>query len=151
VCQNPPGNISVLLSSDQSKNERFVISAIFMMGQLSRSLTIEFLLMIGLLFKLPVVLSFTRSKACFSGRFSTRINTTRDTSTCPPQISIVGGGLAGLSTAYHFLTRVDNCDAVVTIYDKFPVGKGGASAVAGGYVLLDITFFFLTVISMRKE
>jgi len=52
----------------------------------------------------------------------------------PSHISIVGGGLAGLSTAYHFLSKVDSTEAgaSVTIYDKYDVGEGGASAVAGG-------------------
>lgn len=76
--------------------------------------------------------SFTSSKGLFSDRFSTLTATTRDSSTYPSQISIVGGGLAGLSTAYHFLTKSDDRNASVTIYDKCPVGEGGASAVAGG-------------------
>ncbi|KAL3777226.1 hypothetical protein HJC23_007126 [Cyclotella cryptica] len=59
-------------------------------------------------------------------------------------VAIIGGGLAGLSVAYHLLelrqTRyIDNQGASVaynplhiTIYDKSKVGEGGASAVAGG-------------------
>ena len=55
-------------------------------------------------------------------------------------VAIVGGGLAGLSTAYHLLDMVGNEDEGVsssmglqiTIYDKANVGEGGASSVAGG-------------------
>lgn len=56
----------------------------------------------------------------------------------PPQkVAIVGGGLAGLSTAYHLLEQAQTSsqqqDLHVTILDKEPiVGEGGASAVAGG-------------------
>ena len=51
-------------------------------------------------------------------------------------VAIIGGGLAGLSTAYHLIdiaaeTR-PNEQLHITIYDKTQVGKGGASAVAGG-------------------
>lgn len=46
-------------------------------------------------------------------------------------VAIVGGGLAGLSTAWHLLELSSN-PLQVTIYDKCAVGKGGASAVAGG-------------------
>ena len=44
--------------------------------------------------------------------------------------TIVGGGLAGLSTAVHLLEQSD--DVRITIVDKHPVGCGGASSVAGG-------------------
>ena len=49
-------------------------------------------------------------------------------------IAIVGGGLAGLSTAYHLLevSQLSNMPLRITIYDKSMVGEGGASAVAGG-------------------
>ncbi len=61
-------------------------------------------------------------------------STTRQWSTslaASPKIAIVGGGLAGLSTAYHLLEQATN-SLHVTIWDKEPVGVGGASAVAGG-------------------
>mmetsp|Transcript_11020 Transcript_11020/g.16879 ORF Transcript_11020/g.16879 Transcript_11020/m.16879 type:complete len:431 (+) Transcript_11020:174-1466(+) len=106
-----------------------------MMGRRRRSLleqSIQVLLIVGLLCSLPMTRSFTSSNCRFSHRFSTFIATTRDSSPYPAQISIVGGGLAGLSTAYHFLTKIDDRNASVTIYDKCPVGEGGASAVAGG-------------------
>ena len=54
----------------------------------------------------------------------------------PPKrsIAIVGGGLAGLSTAFHLVNKM--CPgSQVTVFDKAPVGTGGASAVAGGYVM----------------
>jgi ribulose 1,5-bisphosphate synthetase/thiazole synthase len=46
------------------------------------------------------------------------------------KVAIVGGGLAGLSTAFHLLQKSPGCD--ITILDKAPVGTSGASAVAGG-------------------
>jgi len=46
-------------------------------------------------------------------------------------IGIVGGGLAGLSTAFHMLQKTNGA-CHITIYDKGPVGTGGASSVAGG-------------------
>ena len=53
------------------------------------------------------------------------------TSSIPPQnIAIVGGGLAGLSTAYHLLKNSPSSS--ITIFDKSPPGQGGASSVAGG-------------------
>lgn len=51
-------------------------------------------------------------------------------------IGIIGGGLAGLSAAYHLIdiaTKTRPNDKLhITIYDKTNVGEGGASAVAGG-------------------
>ena len=46
------------------------------------------------------------------------------------KVAIVGGGLAGLSTAYHLLSKEPTVD--ITIWDETSVGAGGASAVAGG-------------------
>jgi len=51
-------------------------------------------------------------------------------------VAIIGGGLAGLSAAYHLIdiateTR-PNEQLRITIYDKTQVGCGGASSVAGG-------------------
>ena len=45
-------------------------------------------------------------------------------------VGIVGGGLAGLATAYHLLEK--NPLIQITILDKAQPGSGGASAVAGG-------------------
>jgi ribulose 1,5-bisphosphate synthetase/thiazole synthase len=45
-------------------------------------------------------------------------------------VGIVGGGLAGLSTAYHLLQKQPSIH--VTILDVALPGEGGASAVAGG-------------------
>ena len=46
-------------------------------------------------------------------------------------IAIVGGGLAGLSTAYHLLQKRPSLN--VTILDTSSPGEGtGASTVAGG-------------------
>jgi len=49
-------------------------------------------------------------------------------------VAIVGGGLAGLSTAYHLLDMSSNHPIHITIFDKEKVGQGGASAVAGGLI-----------------
>jgi len=46
-------------------------------------------------------------------------------------VAIVGGGLAGLSTAYHLLDKLGG-NVQITIMDKAEPGEGGASAVAGG-------------------
>lgn len=53
-------------------------------------------------------------------------------------IAIIGGGLAGLSVAYHLLDASNNSQAnqsnglQIKIFDKAEVGEGGASSVAGG-------------------
>ena len=46
------------------------------------------------------------------------------------KVGIVGGGLAGLSTAYHLIEKSPSLD--VTIIDKAMPGEAGASSVAGG-------------------
>ena len=57
------------------------------------------------------------------------------------KVAIVGGGLAGLSTAYHLLdSSIEQREERgggggglhITIFDKAEVGEGGASSVAGG-------------------
>ena len=48
-------------------------------------------------------------------------------------VAVIGGGLAGLSTAYHLLDISSN-QMHITIYDKEKVGGGGASSVAGGLI-----------------
>jgi glycine/D-amino acid oxidase-like deaminating enzyme len=51
-------------------------------------------------------------------------------------VAIIGGGLAGLSTAYHLIDIAEktrpNEQLHITIFDEKTVGKGGASSVAGG-------------------
>lgn len=53
-------------------------------------------------------------------------------------MAIVGGGLAGLSTAFHLLDIAGNNrikfprGIEITVFDKALVGEGGASSVAGG-------------------
>jgi glycine/D-amino acid oxidase-like deaminating enzyme len=58
------------------------------------------------------------------------------TAEVPQKIAIVGGGLAGLSTAFHLLEKASQLYPAksldVTILDSHQVGTGGASAVAGG-------------------
>ena len=46
-------------------------------------------------------------------------------------MTILGGGLAGLSTAWH-LTASSNGPASITIVDPRPPGQAEASSVAGG-------------------
>lgn len=46
-------------------------------------------------------------------------------------VAIVGGGLAGLSVAYHLLDQKTGA-MNISIYDKANLGEGGASSVAGG-------------------
>jgi len=66
---------------------------------------------------------------------TTTTTTTSSSSSSNNRLAIVGGGLAGLSTAYHFLDKCNKDTATsVTIWDSKAVGEGGASAVAGGYV-----------------
>jgi hypothetical protein len=59
--------------------------------------------------------------------------------TLPRRVAIVGGGLAGLSTAYHLLQKTAaDCTLSssscldITILDPAMVGMAGASSVAGG-------------------
>jgi NADPH-dependent 2,4-dienoyl-CoA reductase/sulfur reductase-like enzyme len=60
-------------------------------------------------------------------------DSTEDYSKQPNNVAIIGGGLAGLSVAYHLLDlRQQGNPLHITIYDKSNVGQGGASAVAGG-------------------
>ena len=49
----------------------------------------------------------------------------------PRNVTVLGGGLAGLSTAYHLLTRAAP-GSRINIVDKAEVGTAGASSVAGG-------------------
>jgi uncharacterized protein with NAD-binding domain and iron-sulfur cluster len=46
------------------------------------------------------------------------------------KIMILGGGLAGLATAYNLLNKTTG--VAIDIWDICEVGDGGASAVAGG-------------------
>jgi hypothetical protein len=67
----------------------------------------------------------------------------------PKNIAIVGGGLAGLSTAFHLLEKTSSrCQ--VTIFDTAPVGTAGASSVAGGYVTLLLLHFVTAIHSIRQ-
>jgi len=68
-----------------------------------------------------IAISYTRSSVC---NYSVRRNmSTRN-------YGIIGGGLAGLSTAYHLLEKSPSAN--ITIFDLFDSGNGGASSVAGG-------------------
>ena len=68
-----------------------------------------------------------RQSLCRTRAFS---SSRTETSPTPQTVAIVGGGLAGLSTAYHLVQHAPHLD--ITILDKKPPGMGGASAVAGG-------------------
>ncbi len=72
----------------------------------------------------------------FSARHLSSSSSDADIISNTISIGIVGGGLAGLSTAYYLLQRAP--DTKITIFDKEHPGFGGASAVAGGYVNLKI-------------
>lgn len=78
-----------------------------------------------------------RSSLCMSANSSTSTSTLTSTTktNSSKNIAIVGGGLAGLSTAYHLLSKsIDygiQCPSI-TIIDKNLPGLGGASSVAGG-------------------
>ena len=62
------------------------------------------------------------------------------------RVAIVGGGLAGLATCHAWLSKIQNISATplsstrnwtITIYDTHDrPGIGGASALAGGYVIV---------------
>lgn len=79
------------------------------------------------------------TRLCSSTKGSQHVVTSSSVSpSSKNKIAIVGGGLAGLSTAYHLLTysMTQNIDIPsITVIDKTTVGKGGASSVAGGYVV----------------
>jgi glycine/D-amino acid oxidase-like deaminating enzyme len=69
---------------------------------------------------------------------NSNINLNRSVSTIK-KVAIIGGGLAGLSTAYHLLLHHNTPNnnskeggIHITIYDTAEVGEGGASSVAGG-------------------
>jgi hypothetical protein len=65
-----------------------------------------------------------------SSRASARCFSQRNEEESPQLVGIVGGGLAGLSTAYQLLQKSPSLD--ITIIDKAPPGTAGASSVAGG-------------------
>lgn len=48
----------------------------------------------------------------------------------PSNVGIIGGGLAGLATAFHLIEKKPSVN--LTIIDKALPGEGGASSVAGG-------------------
>jgi len=49
-------------------------------------------------------------------------------------VGIVGGGLAGINTAYHLIRQAPppSSSLKITIIDPSPIGQGGATGVAGG-------------------
>jgi len=88
-------------------------------------------------FALCTVYAVFMSRLLSVGAFHTNhfttatLRQTRLLATPRQDIAIVGGGLAGLSTAYHLLEKLGN-DVNITIFDKAEPGQGGASSVAGG-------------------
>jgi hypothetical protein len=87
--------------------------------------------MIGTDAFVPLQIHACRRSKLQSGRLSSTTSRA-ETSSKPKSIGIVGGGLAGLSTAYHLLQKAPATK--ITILDKTLPGRGGASSVAGGYV-----------------
>jgi len=68
-------------------------------------------------------------------------------------VAIVGGGLAGLSTAFHLLQKsasLHRRTPRITIIDKNPPGNGGASSVAGGWVLVFNKYWPTVIIGLSK-
>ena len=65
-----------------------------------------------------------------SGSIDSKETCRQQTPLMSHRIGIIGGGLAGLSTAYHILEKCPSAD--VTIIDRNSPGAGGASSVAGG-------------------
>lgn len=80
---------------------------------------------------LPRIIRSRRSPLVVTQRRSLSLHA----AAAPQKVAIVGGGLAGLSTAYHLLElRSQRGRFDLTIFDSAEVGTGGASAVAGGLV-----------------
>ena len=73
------------------------------------------------------------SSSLFTSKVDDDIDIKSSSSSTISNVAIIGGGLAGLSTAYHLLDISSN-PMHVTIYDKQKVGEGGASSVAGGLI-----------------
>lgn len=76
----------------------------------------------------------TSSYSLFSSKRDGSIDDIKSSSSSMTNVAIVGGGLAGLSTAYHLLDISSNHPIHITIFDKEKVGQGGASSVAGGLI-----------------
>ena len=87
-------------------------------------------------YTLPVqVLSRRRRGQEPQKRRSNKLFSTKTPVPSSKNIAIVGGGLAGLSTAYHLLSKSIDYNLnlpSITIFDKTKPGQGGASSVAGG-------------------
>lgn len=75
----------------------------------------------------------TRSSCQLSRLCSSLASETNADTPILQDVAIVGGGLAGLATAFHLLKKAP--DTKITIFDKALPGCGGASSVAGGYVV----------------
>lgn len=94
-------------------------------------------LLIALLVSTSVVFSRSEEMRCRLTAFAvplagkcSRVPSRIYSSKRSSRVAIVGGGLSGLSTAYHLLQKSPALD--VTIIDKAEPGVAGASAVAGG-------------------
>ncbi len=91
-------------------------------------------------YRLFPIRSSSTTRLCSSTKGTQNVVTSSSVSPSPKskKIAIVGGGLAGLSTAYHLLSYSISRNMEIpsiTVIDKTTVGKGGASSVAGGYVV----------------
>lgn len=91
----------------------------------SRNSVISFGVLAGIMNLLRFTAAFTNSPPSFSRPHIRLFSITQQ------NIGIVGGGLAGLSTAYHLIEKLGD-NANITIFDQGNPGTCGASSVAGG-------------------
>lgn len=97
----------------------------------SHAVTIMTLMMISSLFPERLLKQKVQALAFSFSPSSSSLRTASN------NVAIVGGGLAGLATAYHLLEKKKSSESIsgdihVTIFDKASVGTQGASSVAGG-------------------
>ena len=84
----------------------------------------------GVLRNSKVVGGILPSRSATLHRLATTLGSSRRQPDSNQHIAIIGGGLAGLSTAYYLLEKAPGLS--ITVIDKGEPGTGGASAVAGG-------------------
>ena len=84
----------------------------------------------GVLRYSKVVAAILSSKDATLRHLATTLGSSRRQPNLNQHIAIIGGGLAGLSTAYYLLEKAPGLS--ITVIDKGEPGTGGASAIAGG-------------------
>jgi hypothetical protein len=107
------------------------VSSAAQLCPLRKSLT---LLVLTFLWCTNMTCAFSSPRTALRVRYTTQqfgLSSTRSSNDIH-SVAIIGGGLAGLSTAHHFIQKQPGIQ--ITIFDKAPVGTAGASSVAGGYV-----------------